>query len=84
MVRGLKNLSYEDRVKEQGSFSLKKRGAQEELSTAYQDLMGAYKKGGDTRVNFAVTWIVTKGLFFGFFFNFRQCFLCSSTPAGTG
>jgi len=44
MVRVLKNLSYEERLRELGLFSLEKRKLWEDLREAFQYLEGAYKK----------------------------------------
>ena len=44
MIRGLENLSNEERLRELVLFSLKKRRLQEELITAFQCLKGVYKK----------------------------------------
>ena len=47
MIRGLKHLSYEERSRYLGLFSLEKRGLQGHLIVAFQYLKWAYRKAGE-------------------------------------
>ena len=47
MIKGMEQLSYEDRLRQLGSFSLEKRRLQRDLMEAFQYVKGAYKKDWD-------------------------------------
>jgi len=47
MIRGLVHLSCDNRLRELGLFSLKRRRLLQHLIAAFQYLQGAYRKDGD-------------------------------------
>lgn len=71
MVRGMEYLPYEERLRELGLFGLEKRRLRGDLTAAFQDLKGAYKKDEEGRFTKACS-NKTRGNGFKLKFNLKD------------